>query len=43
MVREQTIIKLPHTEIPLRAFDEPGFWFIVIVVIFLAMLWIRKK
>lgn len=43
MIREQSVIKLPQTEIPLLAFDEPGFWVITVIVLCVVVLWITRR
>ena len=43
MKREQTILRLPETEIPIRIFDEPGFWILVALVFAFGVLWSSKR
>lgn len=43
MTREQTVIRTGDTEIPIRAFDEPGFWVLVALAAALFVWWTRRK
>ena len=43
MIREQAVIKLPSTEIPLIALDDWRVWLLVIILVVLIWKWLSKK
>lgn len=43
MTREQTVIKVADSELPVRAFDELGFWVLVMIVLAAFLWWADRR